>query len=162
MLGYVHRGQQTMIIHSIKICNVCNVCNFMRDIIVFGINQIRNFRNLMRINCFGINFIFVTVFIFARMVPDAKAAVEIMGNIGENASMAADESQKTQVRQVIADILTQGHFTRDEWNNLLCLFNISQLSRISACFAASPKGWRKGCKNNQKRTGLWLNPGQRR
>ena len=34
--------------------------------------------------------------------------------------------------------------------------------RISACFAASPKSWWKGCKNNQKRTGLWPNPGQRR
>ena len=32
--------------------------------------------------------------------------------------------------------------------------------RISACLAASPKGWRKGCKNSQKRTGLWLNPAQ--
>ena len=25
----------------------------------------------------------------------------------------------------LADILTKGHFTRDEWNHLLCLFNIS-------------------------------------
>ena len=25
----------------------------------------------------------------------------------------------------LADILTQGNFTRDEWNHLLCLFNIS-------------------------------------
>ena len=32
--------------------------------------------------------------------------------------------------------------------------------RTSACSAASPKGCREGCKNNQKRTGLWLNPGQ--
>ena len=31
--------------------------------------------------------------------------------------------------------------------------------RISACLAASPKGWRKRCKNNHKRTGLWPNPG---
>ena len=30
---------------------------------VFGINKIRNIRNLMRIYCFGINLIFVTVFI---------------------------------------------------------------------------------------------------
>ena len=25
----------------------------------------------------------------------------------------------------LADILTKGNFTRDEWNHLLCLFNIS-------------------------------------
>ena len=29
-----------------------------------------------------------------------------------------------------ADILTKGHFTRDEWNNLLCLFNISHFSSL--------------------------------
>ena len=28
----------------------------------------------------------------------------------------------------IADILTKGNFTRDEWNHLLCLFNISHFS----------------------------------
>ena len=28
----------------------------------------------------------------------------------------------------LADILTKGNFTRDEWNHLLCLFNISQFS----------------------------------
>ena len=28
----------------------------------------------------------------------------------------------------LADILTQGNFTRDEWNRLLCLFNISHFS----------------------------------
>ena len=28
----------------------------------------------------------------------------------------------------LADILTKGNFTRDGWNHLLCLFNISHLS----------------------------------
>ena len=28
----------------------------------------------------------------------------------------------------LADLLTQGNFTRDEWNHLLCLFNISHFS----------------------------------
>ena len=37
MLGYVHRGHPTMILHSIKIWNICIVCNFMR-IYCFGIN----------------------------------------------------------------------------------------------------------------------------
>ena len=30
----------------------------------------------------------------------------------------------------IADILTKAHFTRDEWNHLLCLFNISHFSSL--------------------------------
>ena len=28
----------------------------------------------------------------------------------------------------LAEILTKGNFTRDEWNHLLCLFNISHFS----------------------------------
>ena len=28
----------------------------------------------------------------------------------------------------LADILTTGNFTRDEWNHLLCLFNVSHFS----------------------------------
>ena len=28
----------------------------------------------------------------------------------------------------LADMLTKGNFTRDEWNHLLCLFNISDFS----------------------------------
>ena len=30
----------------------------------------------------------------------------------------------------IADILTKGHLTREEWNNLLCLFNMSHFSSL--------------------------------
>ena len=35
----------------------------------------------------------------------------------------------------LADILTKGNFTHDEWNHLLCLFNISQ-------FSSTNKQWR--------------------
>ena len=43
---------------------------------------------------------------------------------------------KIKIRNVdsknqLADILTKGHFTRDEWNHLLCLFNISLFSSQS-------------------------------
>ena len=38
----------------------------------------------------------------------------------------------------LADILTKGNFTRDEWNHLLCLFNISHFSSIN-CLAAMSK-----------------------
>ena len=32
------------------------------------------------------------------------------------------------IKNQLADILTKGNFTRDEWNHLLCLFNISRFS----------------------------------
>ena len=40
---------------------------------------------------------------------------------------------KNQIKYIdtknqLADILTKGNFTRDEWNHLLCLFNISHFS----------------------------------
>ena len=38
----------------------------------------------------------------------------------------------------LADILTKGNFTRDEWNHLLTLFNISHFSSTS-CIAAMEK-----------------------
>ena len=38
----------------------------------------------------------------------------------------------------LADILTKGNFTRDEWNHLLCLFNISHFSS-TVCFETMAK-----------------------
>ena len=38
----------------------------------------------------------------------------------------------------LADILTKGSFTRDEWNHLLCLFSISHF-RSTVCSAAMAK-----------------------
>ena len=38
----------------------------------------------------------------------------------------------------LADILTKGNYTRDEWNHLLCLFNISHFSSINS-LEAMPK-----------------------
>ena len=38
----------------------------------------------------------------------------------------------------LADMLTKGNFTRDEWNHLLCLFNISRFSS-TVCFEAMAK-----------------------
>ena len=34
----------------------------------------------------------------------------------------------TDTKNQLADMLTKGNFTRDEWNHLLCLFNISHFS----------------------------------
>ena len=39
----------------------------------------------------------------------------------------------------LADILTKGNFTRDEWNHLLCLFNISHLSSINSLESMSKR-----------------------
>ena len=36
--------------------------------------------------------------------------------------------QYTDIKNQLADILTKGNFIRDEWNHLLCLFNISHFS----------------------------------
>ena len=37
MLEFVHRGQPTMILHSIKICNICNVCNFCAELLFWNV-----------------------------------------------------------------------------------------------------------------------------
>ena len=39
----------------------------------------------------------------------------------------------------LADILTKGNFTRDEWNHLLCLFNISHFSSTDCSEVVSKK-----------------------
>ena len=51
---------------------------------------------------------------------------------------------KIQIRCIdtkiqLADILTKGNFTRDEWNHLLCLFNISHFSSINSLEAMSKR-----------------------
>ena len=42
----------------------------------------------------------------------------------------------------LADILTKGNFTRDEWNHLLCLFNFSHFSSTD-CFEVISKRTQK-------------------
>ena len=42
----------------------------------------------------------------------------------------------------LADILTKGNFTRDEWNHLLCLFNISHFSSTN-CLEVMSKRMQK-------------------
>ena len=55
---------------------------------------------------------------------------------------------KIQIKNIdtknqLADILTKGNFTRDEWNHLLNLFNISHFSS-TACTAAMAKRAQEG------------------
>ena len=39
----------------------------------------------------------------------------------------------------LADILTKGNFTRDEWNHLLCLFNITHFSSTNCLEVVSKR-----------------------
>ena len=41
--------------------------------------------------------------------------------------------------QILADILTKRNFTRDEWNHLVCLFNISHFSSTNCLEAMSKR-----------------------
>ena len=42
-------------------------------------------------------------------------------------------------KKQLADILTKGNFTRDEWNHLLCLFNISHFNSNNSVKAMSKR-----------------------
>ena len=48
------------------------------------------------------------------------------------------EIKYIDTKNQLADILTKGSFTRDEWNHLLCLFNNSHFSP-TVCSAAMAK-----------------------
>ena len=41
----------------------------------------------------------------------------------------------------LADILTKGNFTRDEWSRLLCFFNISHFSSTVCSVAMAKRSW---------------------
>ena len=43
----------------------------------------------------------------------------------------------------LADILTKGNFTRDEWNHLLCLFNMSHFSSTNLSWSDVEKNTRR-------------------
>ena len=45
----------------------------------------------------------------------------------------------------LADILTKGNFTRDEWNHLLCLFNISHFSSTNCLEVMSNRTQEDAC-----------------
>ena len=45
----------------------------------------------------------------------------------------------TSTENQLADMLTKGNVTRDEWNHLLCLFNASHFSAINSVKAMSKR-----------------------
>ena len=59
-------------------------------------------------------------------------------------SIESNLDPKLQIKYIdtknqLADLLTKGNFTRDEWNHLLCLFNISHFSSINCLEAISKR-----------------------
>ena len=55
----------------------------------------------------------------------------LIGYLIESIWTAESKSNTLTPKNQLADILTKGNFTRDEWNHLLCLFNISRFSSIN-------------------------------
>ena len=58
--------------------------------------------------------------------------------VRSNQSGFQDPNQYIDTKNQLADILTKGNCTRDEWNHLLCLFKISHFSS-TVCSAAMSK-----------------------
>ena len=52
----------------------------------------------------------------------------LIGCLIESIWTPRSKSNTFDTKNQLADILTKGNFTRDEWNHLLCLFNISHFS----------------------------------
>ena len=71
---------------------------------------------------------------FSR-TPQSCARLVIRSNqFGPQKSKSSTSTPKKQ----LADMLTKGNFTRDEWNHLLCLFNVSHFSS-TVCSEAMAK-----------------------
>ena len=54
--------------------------------------------------------------------------LRLIGSSIESIWTQKSKSSTSTPKNKLADMLTQGNFTRDEWNHLLCLFNISHFS----------------------------------
>ena len=61
------------------------------------------------------------------MFPE-PAELRLMGYSIESILDPKIQIKYIDTKNQLADILTNGNFTRDEWHNLLCLFNISHFS----------------------------------
>ena len=54
--------------------------------------------------------------------------MRLIGNSIESICTQKSKSSTSTLKTQLADILTKGNFTRDEWNHLLSLFDISHFS----------------------------------
>ena len=66
----------------------------------------------------------------------------LIGCLIESIWTPKSESSTFDTKNQLADMLTKGNFTRDEWNHLLCLFNISHFSSTT-CSEVLSKRTRK-------------------
>ena len=62
-----------------------------------------------------------------RMFP-GPTEVLLIGYTIESIWTPKIQIKSFDTKKQLADMLTKGNFTRDEWNHLLCLFNISHFS----------------------------------
>ena len=67
-------------------------------------------------------------------------------------SIWTPRSKYIDTKNQLADIFTQGNFTRDEWNHLLCLFNISHFSSINKRKAMSKRTQEDACEESHSKT----------
>ena len=49
------------------------------------------------------------------------------------------QMKNIDTKNQLANILTKGNFTRDEWNHLLCLFNISHFSSTACSYSMAKR-----------------------
>ena len=66
----------------------------------------------------------------------------LIGYLIESTWTPKTESKRVDTKNQVADMLTKGSFTRDEWNHLLSLFNISHFSS-AACSEVMSKRTQK-------------------
>ena len=56
-----------------------------------------------------------------------------------------NQTKYIDTKYQLADMLTKGNFTRDEWNHLLCLFNISHFSSTDSSEVMSKRTQEESC-----------------
>ena len=71
------------------------------------------------------------------MFPDTTELL-LIGCLTESMWTPKIQIKYIDTKNQLADILTKGSFTRDEWTHLLCLFNISHFSS-TVCFDTMAK-----------------------
>ena len=69
----------------------------------------------------------------------ASPELLLIGHLIESILDPRVQIKYNDTKNKLADKLTKGNFTRDEWNHLVCLFNISHFSSINSLKAMSKR-----------------------
>ena len=102
--------------------------------------------NVLNIDCVPSNVQFSHQEALLYVFEDNEAVIKMiiegrsptMRHVSRTHRVSKIQIKYIDTKNQLADILTKGNFTRDEWNHLLCLFNISHLSPTD-CSAAMAK-----------------------